>query len=428
VGAVSQVYPYPKQGSFECSDPLLTMLWAYGWNTLRLCSEDVIVDCPWRERTLYGGDLLPEAATALVASGDMRLVKRCVEVFLQSQSRESGWLQSRAPQRRSRSSLYDYPLIVLLIAEWYCRLFDDKAFARRCCGVFRRMMRSALRTRDRSGLFPARQRVFIMHGYRTPRGRLCTLNSLVARAFDSYASLLGMVGRKAEARAARKISRETQRAVSRRFWDTGAQAFVDALPPDNPQDLHTVPANSWPLMFCSVSPSRQRGALAEIARRIDAHDHRHEPESISTYGSFYMLGALYEAGAVELAEKSMRRVYGLMIEHPTGTIWEHCHPGSSLVHAWSTAPNYYLSTRVLGVRLGLPDSTSTRRVTIAPQSATLSWARGTVPHPAGPVRIEWRVDGDRLMLQYSAPRGVRVSVAPQGRLATLKLSSKRVDA
>jgi len=425
VGAVSQVYPYVKRGSFECSDAALNMLWAFGWNTLRLCSEDVYLDCPWRERTLYAGDLLPETATAMVTTGDLRLVRRSLELFCQSQSPESGWLQGRAPAGRGGGSLSDFPLIVLLIAGWYCRLSGDSAFARRCCPVFKRMMAAALRERGRNGPFTTR-RAFVMHGYRTHQGALCALNALIARVFGEWAGILDMLGKKREAAAARTVSRETEVLVVRRFWDPRAQAFTDALPPDNPQNLHTIPANSWPLMFCEVPAAKREGAVAEIARRLAKHDHRNEPESISTYPAFYMLGGLYEAGAAGLAEESMRRVWSMMIEHPTGTIWEHCHPDASLVHAWSTAPNYYLSTRALGVRLGLPDNTSLRHVLIAPQSESLAWARGTVPHPCGDISVDWRVTGDRLELSYAAPQGVNVTVAPQGRLAKLKLSAKRV--
>ncbi len=421
VGAVSQVYPYVKRGSFECSDPVFNVLWAYGWNTLRLCSEDVITDCPWRERTLYGGDLLPEAATAAVTSGDLRLVKRCLEVFLQSASPETGALQARAPASRREGTLYDYPLIVLLIAEWYCRLSGDRAFARRCAPVFRRMLATVMTTREKSGLFVANQHVFIMHGYRTNRGRLCALNALVARSFAAWANLLDLLGKGREAGEARAVSETTEAATVRRFWDTTANAFTDALPPDNPDNHRTVPANAWPLLFCRVPGAKQKGAIAEIARRLAHHNPENEPESISTYGSFYMLGALYATGTVALAEESMRKVYRRMIEHPTGTIWEHSNAGKSLTHAWSTAPNYYLSTRVLGVRLGFPEPDDLSEVLIAPESETLSWAKGVVPHPRGDIAVEWRVTGRRLALRYSAPRGVRVKVEPRGRLSKLRL-------
>ena len=67
-------YPYTDDGSFACSDTRLTTLWEYGVEALRNCSEDVITDCPWRERTMYGGDLLVEMAVGTVHSRDVLLV------------------------------------------------------------------------------------------------------------------------------------------------------------------------------------------------------------------------------------------------------------------------------------------------------------------------------------------------------------------
>jgi hypothetical protein len=129
VGVVSQTYPHEKRGAFECSDALLNELWEMGWRTLRVCSEDVYTDCPWRERTLYAGDLLPEFATTLVTSGDTRLARRCLRIFLQSQSSETDWQQSMAPVERAGTPLSDYPLITLLIADWYDRCTNDREFS-----------------------------------------------------------------------------------------------------------------------------------------------------------------------------------------------------------------------------------------------------------------------------------------------------------
>ena len=58
---------------------------------------------------------------------------------------------------------------------------------------------------------------------------------------------------------------------------------------------------------------------------------------------------------------------------------------------------------------------------IAPRADSLSWARGTVPHPRGDIRVDWRIDADLLRLSVSVPDGVRYRVEPRGRLASLRL-------
>ncbi len=421
LGAVWQVYPYEKIGSFECSDPFLNTLWDYGRHTLRLCSEDVITDCPWRERTLYGGDLLPETATALVTSGDWRLPRRCIEVFLQSQSEETGWLQSMAPMQRDRASLYDYPLLVLLNADWYCRWTGDVEFARRAEPVFRRMMKEMLATRDGDGVFVNETAAFIDWIKITKSGRLPAVNALAARALEAWASILGLLGKDEEAGEATRLSRDTARVTRERFWDGERGAFADSIQEGKLEDSHFIASSAWPMMFGLTAPEQDERIVEHFRKVFTDFDGRNDHRFTTSYGAFYMLGALYEKGCAGLAEESMRRLYRDMVLHPTGTVWEHFHAGSSLAHAWSSAPTYYLSTRALGVRLGFPDSSSFQEVVIAPESDTLEWARGVVPHPRGPVSVDWAVRGERLVLDYEAPEGVEVKVAPGGRLRELQL-------
>ena len=77
------------------------------------------------------------------------------------------------------------------------------------------------------------------------------------------------------------------------------------------------------------------------------------------------------------------------------------------------------------VQLGLIDAGDLTRVVVAPQSETLEWARGTVPHPLGEIEVRWQVRGDTLFIDVGAPDGVTVEIAPRGRLAKLKLNQRR---
>lgn len=112
----------------------------------------------------------------------------------------------------------------------------------------------------------------------------------------------------------------------------------------------------------------------------------------------------------------------MVLEHDD-TAWENFGDTGvgTLSHAWSGSPTFFLSTQVLGVDLGWPHAIDPKKVRIAPQSASLDWAEGTVPHPAGAVSVRWEVKGEQLWLDYQAPDGVAVEVEPQGRLGGLAL-------
>ncbi|MGD0090034.1 MAG: family 78 glycoside hydrolase catalytic domain [Planctomycetota bacterium] len=435
VGVVAQVYPHRQRGAFECSDSLLNQLWEMGWRTLRACSEDVYTDCPWRERTLYAGDLLPEFATTLVTSADTRLARRCLDIFLQSQSPETDCQQGMAPRERAGDSLQDYPLITLLIADWYLRYVaqssglrqDNRAFSSSAYVSFQKMLAKLLSYRKANKLFAPPGRPFIDHIEQLKDGQVCAFNALIARAFLVLADWARRLGLEKEARVHERIGRETASATRRAFWDESAGAFSDVLVNGQPANAHAISSSAWPSCFGLTAPAQEKRILEHFRRQAEAavanfaqsREQDARKSFCSPYGAFYLLGGLYEHGGEGCAEDFMRRFWGPMTACGPGTFWEMFHAGDSLCHAWSSAPTYYLSTRALGVRLGFPDNTDLARVVIAPQSESLDWARGVVPHPRGKVEIAWRVAGGRLVLDYSVPKGVRCEVRPQGRLGRL---------
>jgi alpha-L-rhamnosidase len=117
----------------------------------------------------------------------------------------------------------------------------------------------------------------------------------------------------------------------------------------------------------------------------------------------------------------MRREWGRMALEGSDTVWENFDADASLCHAWAGAPTYHLSTKVLGVPLNFPELTGSDELIIAPQSESLAWARGVVPHAAGPIRVEWRIDGEYLRVNCDVPKGIKWRVAPLGRLRAKKL-------
>jgi hypothetical protein len=418
-GALEQRYPFAFTGEFACSDDDFNRLWAYGRRTLELCSEDVFTDCPWRERTLYGGDLLPEMATTVALTRDLRLVRRSLDVLLQSFNPENGWLQSRAPSPRDGVSLCDYPLLTAIAVAWYLRLTGDTEFARRAWPVFEAMDVAVGGWRRPDGLYAPPVPAFIDHGRRLGAGPTCAFNAALVAAFRAWAAVGRAVGKTTEADALERRGRDLDTRVAVAFFDPAAGTFRDLPLSEGGHETEGSPANSWPLLFCRSVRSNAPTVLTALARTLDAFRPDRESESVSPYQMFYLLSALRDQGAAELAETTIRRIYAQMLANPTGTLWEQSHPDKSLVHAWSSGVNDYLTTAVLGVRLGFCDPGELTRVRIAPCAASVTWARGRVPHPLGDVDVAWERHADGLHVSVTAPEGVPVDVSPAGPLAGL---------
>ena len=426
-GVVEQRYPYEFSGEFECSDPDFNRLWLYGKRTLELCSEDVFTDCPWRERTLYGGDMLAETATNASLSRDLRLVRQSLEIFLQSQG-ESGWLQCQAPMPRTTASLYDYPLLTSITVGWYLRMTNDKAFAQRALPVFRKMAATVSTWQRVDGIYSPPGRSFIDHGRRTTRGATSAFNSALTATFRAWADTAQIAGDPATSAAFKQLSDELNALITPAYFDASAGTFCDMPLADEGENCaEGTPANSWPLLFCDVDSDTAAAAIDAIIRSLETYAPNNERNSVSPYQMFYLLSALRRCGRADVAESAIRKVYALMLDNPTGTLWEHHGDGVSLTHAWSSAANFYFATAVLGVGLGLNNDVELAAIRIEPSADTLTWARGKVPHPLGDIAIAWERKADELHISVKAPEGIRVEIAPRGALAALKLNLTREE-
>lgn len=422
-GMVETVYPYDWSASFACSDAALTSLWEWGRYTLGICSEDAVLDTPWRERGCYGGDLLAEWGTMLATTGDGRLIRRCVDMYFQAQNPQTGWLPPRAPNDRSEFGLGDYALLVGLIGEWYARAFDDVDFARHLLPGFTRLIEGMLAFRGDDGLYRIPCGVFVAHKYAHKKsdGAHSTFNALACRSLRAYATLLEMTGEASRAGQCRAQADDVSARLNERFWDEQAGTFCDELL-DGEQVGRSIYAAAWALLLADVEPERARRAIEHIDRALEDFDPAQE--TVSPYGSFYVLGALYKHGAPAVAQRVIAKVYEWMLREPTGTTWEHGDPGKSLSHAWASAPTYYASSRVLGVRLGWPDCDDAGKVLVAPEGSGITWAEGAVAHPAGLVRVRWEARGLILRVDVEAPEGADVEIAPRGELAELELHTR----
>ncbi len=418
----TQAYPHKLVGSFRCSDPVFNKLWEAGWRTLRLCSEDVYTDTSWRERTLYGGDALPEFATAAVTSGDTALIERCIEIFIESTSDDNGWQQSMAPMERTRAPLYEYPILCFLTLEWVSRLKNDRALAQRGYSTYKGLLERTLQERTEDGLFRSFAPPFIDHCLSFRSGLAGPLQAVMAEAFRALARLSKLLGKADEADRWEKIADETEAALKKVFWNPETGGFHLAKDDEQSPDAFHPIAGYWPEFFGCAS-GEQATSQAKLYEKAFSTETSPEEETFgSPYSCFFFLGALYRHGNVDLAERFIRRNWGYMLEDGFDTIWEHFDPNKSMTHAWSTAPNFYLSTRALGVRLGMPEKDPLNIILIAPESESLDWAEGVVPHPLGPVGVRWSLEDNHLNISVTPPPGAEVCVEPRGRLATFTRS------
>jgi len=189
--------------------------------------------------------------------------------------------------------------------------------------------------------------------------QLATTQSLVNRSFEVMAEISRKMGNKKEAERYLETQRTSKETTTKLLWNTTKKAYFDSL---------------------------KDGQKMENAKTT---------------------------------EHFMRKNWQNMVFDDNDCTWEDFGTRNgqrSKSHGWSGAPTWYLSSYVLGVQLGFPESTDLSIVTIAPQAETITWAKGVVPHPTGSVSVDWKIQGENLFLNYKAAKEIQVIVKPKGRL------------
>lgn len=417
VGVVRQVYPFKKVGSFRCSDPVLNKIWEAGWRTLQLCAEDSYTDTPFRERGLYAGDMLPQAAITMAVSGDTRLLEYSLKVF-QDMYREE--METGKENRHN-----DFPLITQVILDYCSKYKNDWSLAKKYYPNYAALLHNHLSKKDKNGLIPA-SRVFLeWTDINKENAAMTAYQALIVKSLLVLADWAERFDQAADAKYFGKEAERLRDSVNAVLWDKNKKVFWDGIKNDTLLREAHATSQIWPMLYGITDMDQKRHILSFLEHELKDIGKKSRKRKITPYSSFYLLALLYKNQKAEFAEYFMKKHWGPMALHSSApTVWENFDieggQGTSS-HAWSGHPTYFLSTEVLGVNLGFHKPFDPSVIEIAPQSETLSWAEGTVAHPLGPVFVKWRIKGDMLFLTYRAPQGVKVKVRPKGKLGKLKL-------
>ena len=422
IGVVEQVYPFEKIGSFHCSDPMFNAIWDLGWRSLRVCAEDSYIDTPFRERGLYAGDMLPEYAITLAGNGDSRLVKRSLKVFHD----KYGLVMYEADKAPNG----EFPLINIVTSKWYVDYTGDTDFVGYIYDGYKSLVDHWLDSADEDGIcYLGRQ--FIEWTRIDKTARLAATHALLSRALNIVSQYADILGKDEDAAYYKKSAEDMRKLVANKFWDEERELFNDGYKNGELTGSYYPTSNVWPLTYDCATPDQAEKVISYLEVQLSDIGEESRNRRITPYSSFYALAALYKHGRADLAERFIRQYWTRMIINGDDTAWENFDIGDGQgtgSHAWSGHPTYFLTTEALGVNLGYHKKFDRNTIYIEPQSETLTWAKGTVPHPLGLIKVEWRIEGDNLFVEYVVSSDASVVVNPRGKLSnyTLWVNGERI--
>ena len=389
VRAVCQAKPVNYNGSFSCSDPLLTKIWYQSAYSVRasLCKDyfgAILLDRG--DRISWTGDAHPSQAAALVAFGNFDFIKK----NLDNTSEQSNGIRSYSLYWvLSLLDYYNYTGDAAALTGYLnnaCAKLDDAyqvfgtdpnlrfyGWDERLCSGFEIWFRSC----------PEAQNAYKM---------------LTIRAWKDFASAMNQLGRadlrdKYNGYAAEKMA--GLRSSPDWFSGFGIHAAADAV------------------------TTGQLNAAEQAALFQNEFRDRVNRLSISPFNQYFILQALGRMGKHDDALSSMRDMWGGMIGYGGTTTFEVYRPSwnavigknapvpnsqsgiVSLCHPWGAGPVKWLNEQVLGI---VPTSPGFKTYDILPHlGRTLTQVSGKTPTPFGEIAASFDVASGEC--KVSAPAG-----------------------
>ena len=260
-------------------------------------------------------------------------------------------------------------------------------------------------------------------------GPITYYNALYILALKRAADLSEMLASAYETDASRWRSRAdgVVNALIEENYDDELGVFVDggfcdgAKCDAHPQDgnsiailsgaVDTTAISESILLFLASALARPYGNAFYDTSAISPSDQFNQ--RVYAFISYFELAARFTTSnaTIESAYEELRRLYGWMSSHdPYSTFWEGIGTGgglyeggfTSMAHGWSTGIVPLMINYVLGVTPTGPGFT-TWSIKPLLNSDDLSWARGRVPTPHGPIEVSWEKTGSGLSLQVKTP-------------------------
>jgi hypothetical protein len=419
--------PMGPAGHFRCSDAFLNRLDGVCEHTLRLCSQDGVLDSSSREQQQWIGDGRFTAITLQHRFNAAVLHRRLIDQVGQG----IDWMGSMVPRfptgNVNVSPIPLYALQWVLAFQDYGRFTGDASLLADWRLMIPHVLRWFTAFERADGLL---ERVphwmYIDLGESSP-GRIPSVGTVNTTLNLYYLGALRFASQAlaaTDARAAAALSKRAARlevAIRGVLWDDAAGAYRDSLEAAGRFGTLSEGANANALVHLEAPGSPRAARILESVFIT--------PQGNPIRASPFMMNAVFEAlgrhGRADLVFPMLRARYAEQVE--SGSTWEHwkSHSGGgdtvphghSLSHAWGAGALAFLVGTVAGLQ---PAEPGWRKVRVAPQPGPLTRAEASVETVSGRIFAAWEIAGGVFRLRVEVPADVGGSVRlPDGTEASI---------
>lgn len=390
-------YPLEMQSEFASSDERLSRITPIMLRGLQMCAHETYMDCPYYEQLQYSGDTRLQVLTTYLLTTDDRLPRKAIRQFAASQL-PSGINQSRYPSRVTQ--------VIPPFSIWWIGMVYDYALWRGNKTLVGEMMRGVRSVLDwyrshlnADGLIENPNGwnfvdwVPRWNGGIPPEGEGVSglLNWQYALGLSMAAKLEAWAGEAECAELNRRLASELAERMAAAFWDDARGLFADDLGKTSFSE-HT---QCLAVLSGQLCPDRRDRVAESLVSAADL-------DRTTIYFTHYLFETYRETGKIDALFDRLRLWYELE-ELGFKTTVEMPEPSRSDCHGWGAHPLYHYFASILGIR---PASMGFEAVTIRPQLGPLSWAKGKLAHPKGPIAVDFSMRDGRLTGVVDLPDGI----------------------
>jgi len=430
ISVTAYEYPAERRGRFESSDPILTKLWKAAIDTTYLSMEDALVCDAQRERRVWAGDY-PQAVWAgfgdvAISDWYYRLIARgstadgMLRMYYPGSDMPQDWEREGLENQQISETPMNIPQGALVYAVTltgdYFHYFEKRKLIEDLYPTLVNLLNWFQMHADETTLLYNLPYVNMFDESGTDqRGANFETNALYFQLLTNMSNIALELGRRGDADNWKSQAANVKASMQRLLWNGQKQAYVDSAFDGQQSTIVTEVANGMALRYGIATPEQTPAIVRYI---LDPHSDivRSSPLAFD-----HVIAGLIQAGSTAAALKLLRDRYAPMMEFSDSpTLWEAFVPyirGNamsgytgqlpSLVHTGGVAVAWTLSKHILGV---YPEGPGFQRYRIEPHAGQLEWARGVFPSAKGDIKIEWKKDQQRFILDTILPAGLETKL------------------
>ena len=405
-------YPVEGEGKVKFSDEAKNRIWDVSVNTLKCCTHETFVDCPYYEQCQYDMDTAIEMMVMMRLTDDYTMPKKAVYDLARSQQPD-GMLCAHYPTSWVQI-IPNFSLFWILMLRDYATYSGDVSAIKELMPVADKVLNAFELLKTEQGLVgstpywnytdwvPGWERGVPPMGVSAPT----TVSSMMyAYALGIAADLASEIGRNglADEYLARKS--EMIKAVNTHLYDAEKQFYVDTYGYKTYSEHTAV----WAVLSDCVT-GKEAGELLDRSFSMDVS------RASFSFG-YYTFRALEKADRYKKYSARLFEGWYKMLDMGCTTWCENPDDPRSECHAWSAAPVYEYSANVLGVK---PTKTGFDEVVIEPDISADTKVSGAVPTPKGVISVSFETVGGKTSFSATVPSGIKATVKLNGKAAVIE--------